>query len=66
MPLTTISLWVGIIAVLGTGMWRCASLLFRIAVAVEATRAVVPELAAAVKQLDHRTTRLEAERGVAT
>jgi hypothetical protein len=58
--LTAASLLVGIAAVLCAGIWRCAALLFRIAVAVER----VPEIAATVQQLDHRTTRIEAEMGI--
>jgi hypothetical protein len=58
--LTAASLVAGIAAVFGAGLWRCARLLFRIAVAVER----VPELATAVQKLDHRTTRIEAEIGI--
>ena len=58
--LSAISLLTGILAVLCAGIWRCARLLFRIAIAVEA----VPQLAEAVQQHDHRITRLEIERGI--
>ena len=60
--LTAASLLTGIVALLGGGIWRCARLLFRIAIAVEA----VPQLAEAVQQHDHRITRLEVERGINT
>lgn len=60
MSLTTVSLLVGIVAVLCAGIWRCVALLIRIALAIEA----VPELAHTVQQLDRRTTILEAERGI--
>jgi hypothetical protein len=58
--LNVASLLIGILAVLCAGIWRCARLLFRIAIAVEA----VPQLAEAVQQHDHRITRLEVERGI--
>lgn len=58
--LTVASLLIGIIAMLCAGIWRCARLLFRIAIAVEA----VPQLAEAVQQHDHRIIRLEIERGI--
>lgn len=60
--LTMASLLGGIIAMLCAGIWRCARLLFRIAIAVEA----VPQLAEAVQQHDHRLTRLEVEKGLIT
>lgn len=62
MSLEAVSLLVGILAVLGAGVWRCARLLFRIAVAVEA----VPILVQTVQQHDHRITRIEAEMGLPT
>ena len=49
-----------ILAMLCAGIWRCARLLFRIAIAVEA----VPQLAETVQKHDHRLTRLEVERGI--
>lgn len=58
--LTAASLLVGILGLLCAGAWRCARLLLRIAIAVEA----VPQLAEAVQQHDHRITRLEVERGI--
>jgi len=58
--LTAASLVVGILGLLFAGIWRCARLLLRIAIAVEA----VPQLAETVQQHDHRLTRLEVERGI--
>jgi hypothetical protein len=60
--LTITSLLTTIAAVFCAGIWRCARLLFRIAIAVEA----VPQLAEAVQQHDHRITRLETQRGIIT
>lgn len=62
LSLTTASLLVAIAGVLCAGVWRCVMLLVRIAVAV----APVPDLARSVQQLDHRTTRIEAEIGLTT
>lgn len=60
MTLTSLSLLIAIVATLCAGVWRCARLLLRIAIAVEA----VPMLVEASRDHDHRLTRLEAERGI--